>query len=197
MTETGLAAVVVVLVGSTAFDGLTRTNWWQSGPGVAGDAATRPQVLGLALMLALVAALYVAATRTAGRSAGRDDGPAQYAHSVVPIAAGYAIAHYFSLLLLDGQLTLILASDPLDRGWNLFGTAANAVDLAAVSPRTISLVQVIAIVGGHILGVVLAHDRAVRLSGPMQRAQARVAQYPLLAVMVVFTLGGLYLLLGG
>lgn len=195
--ETGLAAVVVVLVGSTAFDGLTRTNWWQAGPGVAGDAATRPQVIGLTLMLLLVAALYVVATRLAGRSAGRDDGPAQYAHSVIPIAAGYAIAHYFSLLLLDGQLTLILASDPFDRGWNLFGTAANAVDYTAVSPRTISLVQVAAIVGGHILGVVLAHDRAVRLSGPTHRAQARIAQYPLLAVMVVFTLGGLYLLLGG
>jgi hypothetical protein len=66
-----------------------------------------------------------------------------------------------------------------------------------VSPRTISLVQVAAIVGGHILGVVLAHDRAVRLAGPGRRAQARVSQYPLLAVMVTFTLGGLFLLLGG
>jgi hypothetical protein len=195
--DRALAAVVVVLVGSTAFDGLTRTNWWQGGPGVAGDAATLPQVVGLTLMLLLVAALYAGATRLAGRSADRGDGPAQYAHSVIPIAAGYAIAHYFSLLLLDGQLSLILASDPFGRGWNLFGTAANAVDLTAVSPRTISVVQVVAIVTGHILGVVLAHDRAVRLSGPKHRAQARIAQYPLLVVMVVFTLGGLFLLLGG
>jgi hypothetical protein len=193
----GLAAVVVVLVGSTAFDGVTRTSWWQGGPGVAGDARSLPQLIGLTVMLLVVAALYWAATRMAGRSAGRDDGPAQYAHSVIPIAAGYAIAHYFSLLLLDGQLTLILASDPFGRGWNLFGTAANAVDLTAVSPRTISVVQVLAIVGGHIVGVVLAHDRAVRLSGPKQRAQARIAQYPLLVVMVLFTLGGLTLLLGG
>jgi hypothetical protein len=99
--------------------------------------------------------------------------------------------------MLDGQLTYILASDPFNRGWNLFGTAGNAVDYTAVSPRTISLVQVAAIVGGHILGVVLAHDRAVRLAGPGHRATARVTQYPLLAVMVTFTLGGLYLLLGG
>jgi hypothetical protein len=195
--ERGLAAVVVVLVGSTAFDGLTRTTWWQTGPGVAGDAATRPQLIGLPLMILVVAILYVAATRLAGRTGGIDDGPAQYAHSVIPIAAGYAIAHYFSLLMLDGQLTYILASDPFNRGWNLFGTAGNAVDYTAVSPRTISLVQVAAIVGGHILGVVLAHDRAVRLAGPGHRATARVTQYPLLAVMVTFTLGGLYLLLGG
>jgi hypothetical protein len=195
--EAGLAAVVVVLVGSTAFDGLTRTTWWQNGPGVAGDAATRPQVVGLVTMLAVVTLLYVGATLLAGRSSGIDDGPTRYAHSVIPIAAGYAIAHYFSLLMLDGQLTYILASDPFDRGWDLFGTAQNAVDYTAVSPRTISLVQVAAIVGGHIVGVVLAHDRAVLLAGPSRRAVARISQYPLLAVMVTFTLGGLFLLLGG
>jgi hypothetical protein len=195
--ERGLAAVVVVLVGSTAFDGLTRTTWWQNGPGIAGDAATRPQLIGLPTMILIVAVLYFGATRLAGRAVGINDGSAQYAHSVIPIAAGYAIAHYFSLLLIDGQLTYILGSDPFGRGWDLFGTAKNAVDYAAVSPRTISLVQVTAIVGGHIIGVVLAHDRAVRLAGPGRRAQARVSQYPLLAVMVTFTLGGLFLLLGG
>ena len=115
-------------------------------------------------------------------------------HTVIPIAAGYAIAHYFSLLLLDGQLTYILASDPFQRGVDLFGTAANAVDYTAVRPRTISVVQVTAIVLGHVLGVVLAHDRAVRLSSGRT---ARTSQYPLLLVMVVFTVGGLLLLLGG
>ena len=195
--ERGLAAVVVVLVGSTAFDGVTRTLWWQNGPGINGDAASLPQLVGLTLMIALVAVLYVGATTVAARVSGIDDGPAQYAHSVIPIAAGYAIAHYFSLLVIDGQLTWILASDPFGRGWDLFGTLGNAVDYTAVSPRTISIVQVAAIVGGHVLGVVLAHDRAVRLAGQGHGATARVSQYPLLAVMVTFTLGGLFLLLGG
>jgi hypothetical protein len=193
----GLAAVVVVLVGSTAFDGVTRTQWWQNGPGINGDAVSLPQTVGLTLTIALVAALYVGATLLAGRVAGQADGPVLYAHSVIPIAAGYAIAHYFSLLLLDGQITLILASDPFGKGWDLFGTIGNAVDYTAVSPRTISLVQVAAIVGGHVVGVVLAHDRAVRLAGTGHKATARVSQYPLLAVMVAFTLGGLVLLLGG
>ena len=195
--EPGLAAVVVVLVGTTAFDGLTRTAWWQGGPGIEGDAASLPQFLGVLAMVGLVGSLFLVAAALAGRATDRSDGPAQYAHSVVPIAAGYAIAHYFSLLLLDGQLTLILASDPFGRGWDLFGTYGNAVDYTAVSPRTISVVQVTAIVVGHIVGVVLAHDRAVRLAGPTRRAQARVSQYPLLAVMVMLTVGGLLLLLGG
>ena len=193
-TTRGLAGVVVVLVGSTAFDGLTRTTYWQNGPGISGDARSLPQLVGLTVMVALVAGLYALATTVAGKVAGLENGPGVYAHSVVPIAAGYAIAHYFSLLLLDGQLTWILASDPFQHGLNLFGTAANAVDYTAVSPRTISVAQVTAIVVGHVLGVVLAHERAVTVS---TGHKARTAQYPLLLVMVVFTVGGLLLLLGG
>ncbi|MFP5370725.1 MAG: hypothetical protein ACLGI3_08260, partial [Actinomycetes bacterium] len=103
------------------------------------------------------------------------------------------VAHYFSLLLLDGQLTWILASDPFQTGRDLFGTAGNRLDLTAVSPDTIAGVQVAAIVLGHVLGVVLAHDRAVRLCAA---GRSRTSQYPLLFVMVAFTVLGLYLLLG-
>jgi hypothetical protein len=188
----GLAPVVVVLVGSTAFDGVTRTQWWQNGPGQAGDSAALVATLGLLDTVALVAALYAAATVLSGRISGAG-GPTTYAHSLIPIAAGYATAHYFSLLLLDGQLTWILASDPFQTGLDVFGTAGRSVDYTAVSPRTISLVQVGAIVLGHVLGVVLAHDRAVRVA-PARRAL--VAQYPLLVVMVAFTVAGLGLLLG-
>jgi hypothetical protein len=190
----GLAAVVVVLVGTTAFDGVTRTQWWQNGPGQAGGSAVLLATLGLLDTVGLVAALYGGATWLSGRisGAGAGDGPATYAHSLIPIAAGYALAHYFSLLVLDGQLTWILASDPFRTGLDLFGTAGNAVNYTAISPRTISLVQVSAIVLGHVLGVVLAHDRAVRVAP----GRALVAQYPLLVVMVLFTVGGLGLLLG-
>jgi len=188
----GLAAVVVVLVGTTAFDGVTRTLWWQNGPGAAGDSAVLVATLGLLDTVALVAALYGGATLLSARISGAGS-PTAYAHSLIPIAAGYAVAHYFSLLLLDGQLTWILASDPFRTGLNLFGTAGSAVNYTVVSPRTISLVQVGAIVLGHVLGVVLAHDRAVRLA-PGRRAL--VAQYPLLVVMVAFTVAGLGLLLG-
>jgi hypothetical protein len=199
--ERGLAAVVTVLLGITAFDGVTRTQWWQNGPGSAGDAGGVAATLGLLVVVALVAASYAGATALAGRlGSGTTDGPNAFAHSVLPIAVGYAVAHYFSLLLLDGQLTWILLSDPFATGANYFGTAGNAVDLTAISPRTISVVQVDAIVIGHVLGVVLAHDRAVRLAArspePAQLARARTSQYPLLAVLVGFTVGGIGLLLG-
>ena len=196
--ERGLAAVVTVLLGIAALDGITRTQWWQNGPGIRGDADGVTTTVGLLVAVGLVAATYAGATALAGRLSGTDDGPNAFAHSVVPIAVGYAIAHYFSLLLLDGQLTWILASDPFGTGADLFGTAANQVDLTAVSPRTISVVQVDAIVLGHVLGVVLAHDRAVRLAADndVPASRSRTAQYPLLLVMVAFTCGGIALLLG-
>jgi hypothetical protein len=115
----------------------------------------------------------------------------------VPIAAGYAVAHYFSLLLLDGQTTWILASDPFDTGLDLFGTAGKVVDYTVVSPRTISVVQVVAIVGAHLVGLLLAHDRSLVVDTEGGRPHRPwVAQLPLLVVMVVLTSGGLALLLG-
>jgi hypothetical protein len=189
----GLAAVVVVLLGSTAFDGLSRTVYWQTGPGRANDVLSG--TLGLSVMVALVAVLYLLGTRLSGRLAGqpRNVQPGRYAATVIPIALGYTVAHYVSLLLLDGQTTWILASNPFGvAGVDLFGTYGNVVDLTAIGPDAIALVQVGAIVAGHVVGVVLAHERAL-LSARRARASD---QLPLVGVMVVFTIGGLGLLFG-
>jgi hypothetical protein len=191
--RSGLAAVVVVLLGSTAFDGLSRTVFWQTGPGRANDILSG--TLGLAAMIALVAALYLLGTRLSGRLAGQPGGvqPRRYAATVIPIALGYTVAHYFSLLVLDGQTTWILASNPFGvPGVDLFSTYGNVVDLTAVGADAIAYVQVGAIVTGHVLGVTLAHERAL-LSARRARASD---QLPLVVVMVVFTVGGLGLLFG-
>jgi hypothetical protein len=189
----GLAAVVVVLLGSTAFDGLSRTVFWQTGPGAAND--TLSGTLGLAVMIALVAALYALGARLSGRLAGQPEAlqPRRYAGTVVPIALGYTVAHYFSLLMLDGQTTWILASNPFGlAGVDLFGTYDNRMNLTAVGSDVIALVQVGAVVLGHVLGVTLAHERAL-LSARRARASD---QLPLVIVMVLFTIGGLGLLFG-
>jgi hypothetical protein len=191
--ERGLAAVVVVLLGSTAFDGLSRTVFWQTGPGKANDSLSG--TLGLFVMIALVAGLYVVGARLSGRLARqpRDVQPRRYAGTVISIALGYTVAHYFSLFVLDGQTTWILASNPFGvAGIDLFGTYDNVVDLTAVGSDAIALVQVGAIVTGHVVGVTLAHERAL-LSARRARASD---QLPLVIVMVLFTVGGLGLLFG-
>jgi hypothetical protein len=192
--ERGLVAVVMVLLGSTAYDGLSRTQYWVEGPGRDAYLTAVPGTLGLVAMIALATVLFVGATLLCGVLTGQPPRaqPGSFAHSLVPIAAGYAIAHYFSLLLLDGQATWILASNPFGQpGVDLFGTYDNAIDYTAVSPRAIANVQVGAIVLGHVLGVVLAHDRAVRVGGHRTTS----GQLPLVVVMVGFTVGGLSLLL--
>lgn len=190
--QRGLTAVVVVLLGSTAFDGLSRTQFWMGGPGSAND--TTSGTLGLLVMIAIVGTLYLGAAVLSGRLGGDENPSAAYAHTVIPIAAGYAVAHYFSLLLLDGQTTWILASNPFGQdGVNLFGTYDNAVNYLLIGTTLIALVQVGAIVIGHVLGVFLAHDRSLRGAQP---DRATYAQLPLIAVMVAFTVGGLGLLFG-
>jgi hypothetical protein len=192
----GLVAFVAVLLGSTTFDGFSRSTLWlsrvgalpQTGRMVAGTA-------GLLGMIGLVAAAYLLAMAAAASIAGSGWHPLalRFVHSLVPIALAYVVAHYFSLLVLEGQLGLALLSDPFGVGWNLFGTASWVPNLALVSPNVVWYVQVGAIVAGHIGGVVLAHDRAVAAFPP---ARALRTQFALLAVMVLFTAGGLLILSG-
>jgi hypothetical protein len=102
------------------------------------------------------------------------------------------IAHYFSLLAYQGQAAAFLASDPLGRGWDVFGTASSTIDYTVVSANGIWYVQVGALVVGHVAGLVLAHDRALVVFRDVKRATR--SQYWMLAVMVAFTSLGLWLL---
>lgn len=191
--DAGLVAVVAVLLGSTAYDSFTGAPIWIRTLQSAPLSPTVVGTLGLAAGVSVVAVLFTVAVHAAGvaATAGEPSLPRTFAHSLVPIAVGYLVAHYFSLLLFEGQRTIILASDPLGTRADLFGTANRAVDFSVVSPSTIAAVQVIAVVVGHIVGVVAAHDRAVRLFPPRRAA---LGQLPLAILMICYTVGGLTLL---
>jgi hypothetical protein len=195
----GLEAVVLVVLGSTSFDGLTRTEWWTDlSSRTEGAANTLVGTLGLLWAVAVVFVVYFGAMKVTARLTDADDEPAElarvFAHSLVPIAFAYSVAHYFSLLVLEGQGIISLLSDPLGAGWDLFGTRGRAVDFNLLSPTAIAWVQAAAIVVGHVVAVVVAHDRAL---ARFPARQAVTAQIPLLVAMVLFTIGGLFLLLGG
>jgi hypothetical protein len=74
------------------------------------------------------------------------------------------------------------------------GTANLVVDGTFGGAALVALIQVTAIVVGHVLAVVLAHDRAVRL---LPHRHAVVGQLPMLLLMVGYTVGGLALLFAG
>ena len=189
-------AVVIVALGSTSFDGLSRTRFWiDLIRNLDSTQAALLSTVGLVWATSVVTLAFVGAMRITGRLHRRryPELTAAFVHSLVPIAFAYALAHYFSLLVFEGQSALALASDPLGQGWNLFGTAGNAVNFTAVSASAIAYVQAGGIVAGHVAGVVVAHDRALAV---FPAGEATRSQYPLLAAMVVFTVGGLGLLLG-
>lgn len=192
----GLVAVIAVLLGSTAFDGFSRSTTWirfvQGSPVPEILAATTA----LTCFVLVTAATFWLATIAAGGLAGLRSLdhrlPGTFAPSVVPIALGYFVAHYYTLFVLEGQRTLFLLSDPLSNGADLLGLSGHGVDSTlADNPRSVALVKVSAVVIGHVLGVVAAHDRAVAV---FPRRTALLGQLPLLVVMVGYTLGGLSLL---
>jgi hypothetical protein len=202
----GTLAVIAVMLGSTSFDGFSRTTIWQDllanvREGLVGASSFRVDItissvnfLGLLGLVLAVALLYLGAIAVAARLV---DVPTrslipEFLLSLVPIAFAYALAHYFSLFMIQGQFLIPLVSDPLGRGWNLFGTGDFDTNPTIVSPSTIAWVQFGALVVGHAAGLVVAHDRAVALFP--RRADALRSQLPMLVLMVLFTIGGLWLL---
>lgn len=190
----GAVGVVAVLLGSTAFDSFTNTSWWLRTIQSSDVSSVLWATGGLVVMIAIVLVTFTAASAWMARygTAGAGTYARAMAGSLVPIVVGYAVAHYFTLLVIEGQRVVVNLSDPLGRGWNLFGTAGWRVDSSiADHPTAIALVQLVAIVAGHVLGAVAAHEKAVALLPP---AKALRGQWPMLVLMVGYTSAGLVLL---
>jgi hypothetical protein len=200
----GTIALLAVMLGSVAFDGFSRTRIWQNRyyevqvnlidrASLADLVGILMNLGGLLVAVLTVGLLFEAAVHTSrwiGRS-NRRLGNA-FVLSLVPIALVYAVAHYFSLFVLQGQVAIKLASDPFGKGWDLFGTVSFTPDFTLLTPNTIWYVQAGALVAGHIAGLAVAHDRAVGLFRSPRVAIA--TQYPMLALMIAYTVGGLWLL---
>jgi hypothetical protein len=180
----GATAVVAALLGSTAFDSFTNTSF----PTVAWGTA------GLLAMIIIVFVSFSLGAAWMGRYGDRAATayPRLMVGSLLPIVLGYVVAHYATLFIVEGQRTAINFSDPLGRGWNVFGSAEMGVNSAIFNhPTAVALVQLVAIVGGHVFGIVCAHEKAIALLPPDRAVRG---QLPLLLVMVGYTCAGLVLL---
>ena len=195
----GMGLFVIVMIGTVSYDGLSATPWWNDRLADLGlsRGSTLVGTLGLVLVVAVIGAAYWLASWAAGRMSGGEFTAgavaSSFAHSLVPIALAYAVAHYFTLVTFEGQLVWIQASDPFGFGWNTFGTANWRV-VNWLGTTAIWYFQVTAIVGGHVLGVILAHDRALAL---FDKRNAVRSQYAMLVLMVLLTGLGLAILAAG
>lgn len=189
----GLVATVAVMLGSTAYDGLSGSTAWNGFIQSHGWTRQQAGTVGLTLTVLALAAVFVACAGAAGRvgGLGLEASAGAFAPSVVPVALGYVVAHYYSFFVVEVQNAAIRLSDPLGTGANWLGLTHLQPSYALVGPTAVADVQVAAIVVGHVLGVIVAHDRAVKL---FPRSRAVAGQIPLLVLMVALTCGGLFLL---
>ena len=206
-TVPGTVAVVAVMIGTVTFDGLSQGPLWRetiqpalhdlfTGIGVGLETATTlADTVGLIAGPLLIGGFYalgISGAESVGGGYTAERLRRAFVHSLVPIALVYAMAHYFTALVFQGQAIGYLASDPLGHGWDLFGTATAAIDYSLLSQNLTWYLQVGFVIAGHVAALVLAHDRALALYGDPR--QAVRSQYWMLGIMVGFTSLALWLL---
>lgn len=204
LAASGIAFLLLAL-SSVSFDGFMRTFSWLSLIGLnplefpGRSALVMPNTLGLAAMFLVLCGAFLAAVWLGERLARGTNWRRAAGHlvwSIIPIALAYHFSHYLVTFAVNGQYALAALSDPLASGWNLFGTAdidvRAGVALGAHSAWIIWNLQAAAIIGGHVLAVIIAHLTACRLHGTARLAS--ISQIPLAVLMVAYTVFGLWLL---
>ena len=208
-----MIAFVVLLLATVSFDGIAETPFWAgvlrwfaesqflrpvliAVQGFGLDLAMLIKTVGLvALPLVFLGVYWLFAEITARAGGGRAN-TGQVAGmlvlTLIPIAIAYHLSHYYSYLMLAGQLAISLISDPLGRGWDLFGTAGRAIDISVVSAKMVWYLATVAIVAGHVFAVYLGHAVSLRLFPG--RREALTSQIPLLILMVGYSMLSLWIL---
>jgi hypothetical protein len=201
----GVVVTLAVLLGSTAFDSFSSSPPWRGfadrisrgfglGPTLSSSVL---RTVGLIVFISVVAVTFSLAARATG-GVDREQRralPGRMAHSLIPIVVGYIFAHYLSYLVERGQQAVFALADPFGRGWNPLGLAhLHAAYVLSMHPPVLAGIKVGCVVTGHILAVIAAHDKALRL---LPAGHQLTGQLTMMLVMVGYTFTGLYLLFGG
>jgi hypothetical protein len=201
----GVVVLLAVLLGSTAFDSFSSSPTWRAfadrisrGFGMPATVSSSVlRTLGLVVFICVVALTFSLAARATGGvdAEQRRALPGQLAHSLIPIVVGYIFAHYLSYLVERGQQAVFALADPLGQGWNLLGLAHLRVAyVLSTHPPALAGIKVACVVTGHIVAVIAAHDKALRL---LPAGHQLTGQLTMMLTMVGYTFTGLYLLFGG
>jgi hypothetical protein len=211
-----LVLFVLFMLASTTYDGMHQTIFWMGlfynhllsllqplwGTDLLGKQATLEkwyevyQRAGLVAFPFIYLGIYLATMRAVQlvtrASTAVHTLALQFALSVVPIAFVYNLAHYFTLILLSLNQLHYLIVDPFGLGWNPFGLGYAQTDPPVLDMAIVWHVEVALIVIGHLVSVYLAHRVALRLFP--SRRDAMLSQLPMLALMVLYTVVGLWVI---
>lgn len=199
---------ILLTLATASFDGFSETFTWLGFIGVnplefpGRSGVTLANSLGLAASPFILIILFYMAAIIGAWLAGETSAKGiksltgQLVYSIIPISIAFHAAHYLTLLLVNGQYLLIMMSDPFALGWNLLGMSHWHVTTSFLlnihDVRIIWLAQTGIIVTGHVVGIILAHAIALRHFDLAKRAV--VSQVFLAAIMVFYTVFGLWLL---
>jgi hypothetical protein len=171
----GLAAFLAVWWGSTIFDSAAGSPVWTAFVQEVGS----PILYGTAGLVLLCGLVLVSVRLMAGRL--------DVTAALIPIAVGYTLAHYLTLLVVEAPRGVLLTVQQ----WGLAEGVRWDVEPAA---GVIAGVQIALILGGHVVSVVVAHDMALT-EAPERPVLATLAdELPVVLLMIVYTWAGLFLL---
>jgi hypothetical protein len=206
---------VVLMLSSLAFDGLLATPvygyWWLPalrGPFGALGPLDVPalRTVGLVLLTATFIAAFLLVMRFVMWLGWPQVGPlfahwkgvdqaralSAFAFTLVPISLVYNAAHNYTYVVVQSQGLIPLLADPFQKGWHLLPTAGYKVSFLLAGAAVVWYVQIVLIVLGHVIAVYLAHLRAGERF--KNAAQVLLSQYPMLLLMVLYTMTSLWIL---
>jgi hypothetical protein len=198
-------AFVILMLSTLAFDAIlttsvwdavvriTRPYWSQLGPLLGLHLLQGLSFVALSLVflgafvLCMELVVYFATIQVDSLSAAT-----VFALTLVPIAFVYNAAHNYTSLVVQTQQIIPLLADPFGLGWHLLPTGGYQPSMLLAASALVWYVQVVLIVTGHVIAMYLAHLRA----GERFRAAQSVllSQYPILILMVVYTMTSLWIL---
>ncbi|WP_328477514.1 hypothetical protein OHA21_24700 [Actinoplanes sp. NBC_00393] len=171
----GMAAFLAVWWGSTVFDSASAAPFWTGFVQRAGTPiAWATAGLVLLCLLVLLAVRWTSGTL-------------DVTASLIPIAVGYTLAHYLTLLLVEAPRGVLL----LIQQWGLVTGAHWNV---TPSPVAIAAAQITLILIGHVFGVIVAHDRALAADPGRPPLAVLADELPMVLFMIGCTWAGLFLL---
>ncbi|MCA0270777.1 MAG: hypothetical protein LCH69_01760 [Proteobacteria bacterium] len=193
-------AFLTLVLAAVSFDGLHQTFWWLSRIGInpldypGRSAVAGVNAVGLICFWALSAATILGAIRAGLPGAAFREMAGPMLLALLPIAAGYHVAHYLVDLLTNGQYLLAALNDPFGRGWRLFGLPDHWVSFGFLATRSgvlaIWIAEFAVILGAHMLAVILGLKLATRDG----TGGGFAGHLPMTLLMVAYTVFGLWLL---
>lgn len=187
---------VLLLLVSINFDGLLATPQWgdyeRRTYGGNTDAIDLLRTLSLVGLVVVVLSVFLGFALASARAGRHADGPftalAGLLPSLVPIAAGYLVAHNLQYLMIQLQNLYPLVQNP-GYGDHETDFVPNVNVLPARVNWYVSLVVIVAV---HVIAVVLAHRHLARTA--VDEQDARRSEYPWLLAMVAYTAFSLVLI---